>query len=167
MDTYTTSLDMFAKIITGFLFIMVIAGIFISFSFYPWYGGLCVSVIPAILIFCFYPYRVASYQVTDEKLIIVRPFTSLNKEILLLDIESISLLNSDDFRGTIRTFGNGGLFGYSGYFSNSKLGTFMMYAANSRNKVVIAVKNHKYKIVISPDDTGLVSDVMKRLRAKS
>ncbi len=164
METYSASLDTASKILTGFIFLMLIGGIIMSLILDPWYSGLIVSVVPALLILCLYPYRVVSYQITDEKLIIDRPFSMFNKEILLSDIESARLLTKEDFKWTIRTAGNGGLFGYTGYYANTKLGSFRMYATNGKNKLLIILKGKKDKIVISPDDASMIESLLKHLR---
>lgn len=164
METYTASLDTFSKIITGFIFLMAIGGIVISFTLDPWYGGLFVWVIPAIMLFFGYIYRVTSYQITNDALIIKRPFSKFDKKILLSNIELVSVPPKEDFKLTIRTAGNGGLFGYSGYFMNNKFGSFRMYASNGKNRIMIILKSKKEKIVLSPDDASMANALQKRLK---
>lgn len=162
METYKASLDTTSKILTGFVFMLAIFGLVITFIQNPWYVGLGVFVIPAILLVSTYFYRVNSYQITNEKLIIKRPVAKFDKEILLSEIESVSLTDKQDFKWTVRTAGNGGLFGYMGLYANTKLGSFRMYCANRKNRILILIKNNKGKVVISPDDAGMV-DVLQKL----
>jgi hypothetical protein len=56
----------------------------------------------------------------------------------------------DDFRGCLRLFGNGGLFGYYGMFRTSKLGKSTWYVTN-RGKAVVVVTGEK-TVLFSPDD---------------
>jgi len=164
METYKASLDTTSKILTGFVFLIAIFGVVISFMLIPWYGGLFVWVIPTILLLSTYAYRVVCYQITDEELIIKRPFSKFDYRISLSEIVSISVPDKTDFKFTIRTAGNGGMFGYSGYFMNNKLGSFRVYAPNRKNRILMVFKEKKDKIVISPDDSGMASDLQKRLK---
>jgi len=167
METFTASLDTTSKIITGFIFLMVVAGVVMIFFQNPWFAGLGVAVIPALLIVFTYIYSISSYQIADDKLVIKRPFSMFDKEISLSDIESVQVPDKNDFSGTIRTAGVGGLFGYYGYFMNNKLGTFRMYATNGKNRILIILKSKKDKIVLSPDDAGMADALQKRLKKEA
>ena len=164
METYKASLDTTSKIITTLVFLMAVAGITMCFFKNDWYAGLMLGFIPSILIVFTFIFKVQSYQITDDKLIIKRPVSIFNREILLSDIASVRLLNKEDFKGTIRTGGVGGLFGYYGYFSNIRLGNFTMYATNGKNRVLLVVGEYKSEIVISPDDAAMADDLQKKLK---
>jgi len=56
----------------------------------------------------------------------------------------------EDLRGCIRLWGSGGLFGYYGLFSTSKLGKSTWYVTN-RSKSVVLISDRK-TVLISPDD---------------
>jgi hypothetical protein len=164
MEIYKASLDTTSKIITAIVFLMAVTGITMCFFKNDWYTGLILGFIPSILIVFTFIFKVQSYQITDDKLIIKRPVSIFNREILLSDIASVRLLNKQDFKGTIRTGGVGGLFGYYGYFSNIRLGNFTMYATNGKNRVLLVVGKYKSEIVISPDDAAMADDLQKRLK---
>jgi hypothetical protein len=51
-------------------------------------------------------------------------------------------------RGTIRTFGNGGAFSFTGFFYNKRLGSFRAYVTDPRRCVVLHYANRR--VVISP-----------------
>lgn len=53
--------------------------------------------------------------------------------------------------GSIRTFGNGGLFGFYGRFRNATLGSYKAYATKGENAVVLDVEGTG-PVVITPDD---------------
>jgi hypothetical protein len=55
----------------------------------------------------------------------------------------------DDFRGCIRLFGSGGLFGYYGIYRTSRLGTCRWYLTNRSKAVVVAAGK---RALFSPDD---------------
>lgn len=164
METYKASLDTLAKTITGIVFLLIVTGIVFMFTLEPWYGGIVLVVIPIFILVPTYLYSVKGYQLTNDKLIIQRAFSKLNKEISISEIESASLTETGDFKWTIRTAGNGGLFGYTGLFANPKLGSFRMYCTSHRNRILILLIEKHEKIVISPDDAGMADALQKRLK---
>jgi len=166
MKTYKASLDTTAKVITGFVFLIVLFGALMGFQKNNWFLALMIGLIPACLLFFTYIFSIQSYQITEEKLIIKRPLPGLNKEILLSEIESVKLISKEDLNGTIRTAGDGGLFGYYGYFFNKKLGNFTMYATNNKNLIVLIVGELKTEIVVSPDDATMLDVLQKRLNTR-
>ena len=166
METYKASLDKTAKVITAFVFLLPIGEIVVALTIPIWFARVIVIIIPVIIITFTYIYSVRRYIITDDSLIIKRPLSRLNKVIPLSEIESVSLLTKEDFRGTIRTFGDGGVFGYYGSFFNKKLRGFKMYATNRQNGILIILKNAKGEIVISPDDAGMLDSLQKRLNTR-
>lgn len=50
----------------------------------------------------------------------------------------------DAFKGCMRLFGSGGLFGYYGVFRNQKLGRFSMYITQRENMILVTTKRKKY-----------------------
>ena len=70
-------------------------------------------------------------------------------------ITEARILNSNEMSGLIRTFGNGGLFGYYGKFYNTKLKHLTLYTTQRKNRILIETSQSK-KIVISPDDLSFV-----------
>jgi hypothetical protein len=121
------------------------------------HGGILLLTI-AIILIC-YLYRTTRYTITENKLVINRPVG--NREINFSDISEIRIVDKADFFGTIRTFGNGGLFGYYGKFYNSKLGSTTWYVTQRRNRIFVHTKQGD-KIIISPDDVTLVEKVQRK-----
>lgn len=76
---------------------------------------------------------------------LILPFKINRKEIA-----KCSIVSKKEMSGTYRTFGNGGLFGYTGYFRNTKFGNMRWFATQRKNYVLIEKSNGK-KIVITPD----------------
>jgi hypothetical protein len=163
MESYKASLDTLSKIITGFVFLLSVFGVVVAIVIKPWYGGLGLIVIPVVILIPTYIYSVKSYQITNEKLIIKRPLSGFDKEIPLSKIESVTLPPKEDFKWTVRTAGNGGLFGYTGNFANAKLGNFKLYATNRENRILIILRENQNKIVLSPDDAGMAEALQKHL----
>ena len=51
---------------------------------------------------------------------------------------------------SLRTFGNGGLFSFTGWYYNRDLGAFRAYATDSQRSVVLWIRGKKF--VLSPDE---------------
>ncbi|HEY0046130.1 MAG TPA: PH domain-containing protein [Flavobacterium sp.] len=119
------------------------------------FGPVVMPVIMLIVLGVIVEYRVLYYQVTDEEIIIRR--SAGNAVIKRSEIKSINMIESDQLRKSIRTFGVGGLFGYFGSFYNRRLGAMTWYLTR-RDKLVLITTATGKKIVISPDDPeGLVA----------
>lgn len=99
------------------------------------------------------------YRIENNNLVIVRP--AKNKLISLDEIASIKLLNENEAGGAIRTFGNGGLFGYYGRYYFPKLGRVILYTSQRKNRILIETKQGE-KIMISPDDTDIIHLIEKK-----
>ena len=77
----------------------------------------CLSAVIVVGAYAWSPrgYAVAERSITVNRLI-------GNVRIPLDSIRELRAATADDFRGCLRLFGNGGLFGYYGLFRTSKLG---------------------------------------------
>ena len=81
-------------------------------------------------------------------------------EIPIASIREVGLLPPESLKGTWRTLGSGGFFGYYGRFRNRTLGNFRMYAARSAGYVLVRA-DHAY--VLTPDSPGrLVAELERR-----
>lgn len=98
-------------------------------------------------------YAPQSYTVDNNNLTINRPIGKVSFK--LSDIKQVRLLAKSETKGTIRTFGVGGLFGYFGKFYMQGIGHSAFYATQRKNKILITTSNDK-KIVITPDNINLV-----------
>lgn len=101
-----------------------------------------------IIIFCL-AFMTTAYTLENGKLVIIRP--AKNKEYDLADIDSFELTDRSKLKGTIRSFGVGGLFGYFGKFYNMRIGKMTYYATKKDLGILIRFKNGKI-IYITPDD---------------
>jgi hypothetical protein len=96
-----------------------------------------------------YGFSTKYYQLTPDAVIIRRLFG--NVKIKRSEITSIEIVEKENMGWIMRTFGVGGLFGYWGRFSSSKLGSMTWYATR-KNKIVLITKINNKKIVITPDE---------------
>lgn len=89
------------------------------------------------------------YNLNYEKLIINR--TIGNVSIRKSGIKSVEIIDKEKLKGSIRTFGVGGLFGYFGKFYNSTFGAMTWYATKRSNYILIKTTSNK-KIIITPNN---------------
>jgi hypothetical protein len=158
---FKTSLDKLAKVVTAVITILFTAIIFLQLIFIQDFGNTSsIITITTLLIsyFIAFIFRPISYIILDEFLVIHRPL--LDIKIALNEIENMVVLDSQELKGTIRTFGVGGLWGYWGSFANSRIGAMKWYATRMSNAVLITTGNNK-KIVLTPDDPELFVKKLK------
>lgn len=90
---------------------------------------------------------IKGYTLTNDTLIIHRLFW--DTQLPLAGLKSADQ-NMNPLRGAIRTWGNGGLYSFTGYYYSKPLGTFRMYATDLKKLVVIYFA--KGAAVISPEN---------------
>ncbi len=66
-------------------------------------------------------------------------------------------------RGSIRTFGNGGLFGFVGHFRNGVLGAYRAYFTDPELAVVLDLGSQR--VVVSPERPNLFAEEVRRAAA--
>jgi hypothetical protein len=140
---YKASLDKTAIIIS--ILVSLLFGALIIFKFIP----LLAIFLILIYLTCL-NLRPLRYEINEEEIIIRRLIKSVY--IKRSEIESIKLIDKSSLKGTVRTFGVGGLFGWYGKFANSQFGD-MTWHLTRRDKPILIIKKDSKKIVISPDDT--------------
>jgi hypothetical protein len=114
------------------------------------------ALLLGILLFSFL-FRTTAYSLTSGELIIHRPIKDLS--IAIANIKFVKPVDPENLKGTIRTFGVGGLFGYYGSFSNSILGKMTWYLTQKRNMVLIRTHQDQ-TILISPDEQQFVEQLL-------
>ncbi|MEN8208946.1 MAG: PH domain-containing protein [Candidatus Fermentibacteria bacterium] len=86
------------------------------------------------------------------------------RRLLWFTDTDISLVKSVEYdpkamTGSLRTFGNGGLFSFSGSYKSGKLGSFKAYVTDFRNCVII--KTPDVTLVVSPENPELFVEVLR------
>jgi hypothetical protein len=92
---------------------------------------------------------VTGYTVDGDALHIERPLFSTR--IPLDRLERI-WLDPDACKGSLRVFGNGGLYSFTGLFRNKKLGTYRLFATDLSRAVVLRLPRRV--VVITPASPG-------------
>jgi len=123
-----------------------------------------IFLFPMIVFAGCYLFSIQKYLIDDHDFIIKRLVGS--KKIAIADIKEVRTVLKEEMGGAIRTFGNGGLFGYYGKYYNKALGSMTLYTTQRRNRVLIQTVSGK-KIIISPDDLSLVDYLSSKLNSAS
>ena len=113
-----------------------------------------------LLLMTFVILRTPRYFYIEKDLIIVKFF--LGRKVLD-DIQSIRPIDNVSLRGGgrsfgnivdlkcgVRTFGNGGLMGYTGYFRSKELGSFQMLAVSKKQLALVTLNNGKKYVINYP-----------------
>ncbi|WP_226664848.1 PH domain-containing protein [Microbulbifer aggregans] len=104
-------------------------------------------VLPLIVLFTAALFAIRGYRVEHDQLLILRP--GWRSRIPLSDFQSAEF-TPNAMAGSIRLFGNGGLFGFIGLFRNNELGRYRAFVTDTSRTVVI--RHGASTVVISPDD---------------
>jgi hypothetical protein len=148
---YTASLDTLAVVITACTTILF-AGV-IVWQYTVVQETAMPSIISLLLVGIYlliFLLRPVYYMIDGQQLIVHRVLNNVVVE--RSRISTVSLLEAKQVRGSIRTFGVGGLFGYFGRFYHYGIGGMTWYATR-RNHLVLIVTIDGQKIIVTPDDT--------------
>ena len=150
--TYKTSLDNLAKVVTSIItisFAVFIVGQFLLMKAEGKFVPNIATILLSLIYFGTFSFRPISYKLTDKKLIIHRPLSDI--KIDRTEIKTVEQLDKEKLSWAVRIFGVGGLFGYWGKFSNTKVGSMTWYATR-RNNAVLVTTIHNKKIVLTPNE---------------
>ena len=93
--------------------------------------------------------RTPRYFYIEKDLIVVKFFLGSK---VLEDIRSIRPIESLELKRCTRSFGNGGLMGYTGYFRNRELGNFQMLAVRKDELALVTLNNGKQYVINYPQE---------------
>jgi hypothetical protein len=117
-----------------------------------------IALLPVVIVLITLLFMVRGYVVTADEIVVERPFWSTRFERARLHSASI---DPEALRGSLRLFGNGGMFSFTGLFWNSKLGRFRAFITDPRRSVILRFADRI--VVISPaDPDAFVRDVAPR-----
>ncbi|MCW3121164.1 MAG: hypothetical protein JWQ38_656 [Flavipsychrobacter sp.] len=123
----------------------------------------------AILLPCFLPVLiVAMYYLKPESITVDNSAIVIDRKakpvtISFSQVKSVRKVAKDDMKNSIRTLGNGGLFGYTGRFYNKTMGDMLLYCTQRDNYILIE-KTDKKKVIISPDEPDSLVAYVQQLQ---
>ncbi|MBK9105092.1 MAG: hypothetical protein IPL92_11135 [Saprospiraceae bacterium] len=163
---YKASLDTLAKVMTAGVFVLFFGiGLMSVYAIRDAAGDRTTLLIHGGVLVMFVAIFLGSWLYAPQSYTLDTTALSINRPIgkVVINRSSIKearLIGEGELKSTIRTFGNGGLFGYYGKYYNATIGHMTWYLTQPKNRILIVTTEGK-KIVISPDDAGLV-DNLKR-----
>src|SRR5215831_6381259 len=104
-------------------------------------------------------FMIRGYVVTPDTLLVQR--LGWHTKLELADLRSV-VVDSQAMRGSIRTFGNGGLFSISGAFWNQRLGAYRAFATDPAHAVLLKFTDRV--VVITPEDPQALVEKLTELR---
>jgi hypothetical protein len=104
--------------------------------------------LPLVILLGALPFMVRGYVLTERHIEVRRLGWST-----VLPLAGLVAVTGEPegLRGSVRLFGNGGLFGISGWFWNRRLGRFRAYATDPNRAVLLRYQDGK-KVVVTPND---------------
>jgi len=104
--------------------------------------------VPLVVLLGALPFMVRGYTLTDRHIEVRRLGW-----ITVLPLAGLVAVTGEPegLRGSLRLFGNGGLFGISGWFWNRRFGRFRAYATDPGRVVLLRYQDGK-KVVVTPHD---------------
>jgi hypothetical protein len=138
---FSASFDRTTKIISGLVCLILLAVVIVVHNFV----AAVLSLFVLAMCVAYSPRR----YVLDGRSILIKRLAGTVR-ISLDDLREIRRATPHDFRGCIRLWGSGGLFGYYGIFSTDKLGKSTWYVTNRANSIVLITTAKT--VLISPND---------------
>lgn len=120
--------------------VLVAVTIAISRSDYSW-----TTLIPVVLLCGAALFPIRGYSATPDAVLVHRLLWTTR--LPLADLESVQF-EPGVMAGGLRTFGNGGLFSFSGWFHNKTLGTYRAFVTDPSRTVVLRFRGGT--VVVSP-----------------
>jgi len=113
------------------------------------------AILPMLVLVIALFFMVRGYVVTADEILVRRLLWNTRFERSRLQSASIE---PDALRGSIRLFGNGGLFSFTGLFRSPKLGRYRAYVTDPARTVILRFADRI--VVMSPEDpNAFVRDV--------
>ncbi|HEY2711601.1 MAG TPA: PH domain-containing protein [Chthoniobacterales bacterium] len=119
-------------------------------------GDVWLAVLPLAIVLGGLLLTIQSYTVTSEALLIRRLFWTTR--LPLADLRSAQV-DSRAMRWSVRTFGIGGLFSFSGWYYNRLLGSYRAFVTDPNRAVVLRLGRRN--VVVSPcEPNAFVNDLL-------
>ncbi len=128
------------------LAVVFVAGFFAR-GHMPWFGSFILMATPLVVLAGALPFMVRGYVLTEDAIFVKR--LGWSTRLPLTNLKSVSG-DVEALRRSIRIFGNGGLFSFTGEFWSRRLGRFRALATDPDRAIVL--RYPKRTVVITPHD---------------
>ena len=105
----------------------------------------CVVLLPLVILFGCALFTIRGYSIASDCILVHRLLWATR--LPRAGLESVQV-EPNAMRGSIRTFGNGGAFSFTGFYYNKPLGSYRAYVTDPRRTVVL--RYAKRRVVLSP-----------------
>ena len=161
---FKASLDKRTKYITAFLIVIVCFACYLPFfleNFDKFKTSNYFILSLPILIFsiCYY-FRPFSYEINSSEIIVNRLYDKVVYK--QSEIKEVFILDKKRLSNSIRSFANGGFFGFYGSFYNKEFGDMTWYGTKTDGYVMVIF--NKSKIVLTPDETSKFIENLKQFK---
>ncbi len=144
--------------VSTFLSLAIMLGLPLYFYLQSPEANIAVFALPAIILISAF-FMVRGYELQDNFLYVHRLFWKT--KIDLTDLQEIKV-GPELTAHSIRTFGNGGLFAFTGRFRNRTLGSYRGYITDHKNAVALVFSG--YSVVVSPGQPLIFEQQIRSLK---
>jgi len=144
---WSRSLSLVTAASVAVLLIMMLLGLFLSGRAPPPWGA-AIAAVPLAVLLAAPPFMVRGYVLTDEHIEIRR--LGWRTRLPLAGLVAVTG-EPEGLRGSVRLFGNGGLFAITGWFWNRRIGRFRAYATDPQRVVLLRYRDGR-QVVLTPHD---------------
>lgn len=120
-------------------------------------AGLLAGLLPLLILAAATLFMVRGYVVADGELLVMRPLW--RTRLPLAGLRAVEV-QPDAMRASVRTWGNGGLFSYTGRYRNRALGPYQAWV-NDMNRTVV-LRFAERTLVVSPADPEAFAQEIRR-----
>jgi len=131
--SFSASYDRATKAISAGIWLLPLL---VAFGFHNAIGGLLMGGLLLLISAVAYAYSPRGYEVSAEAILVKRPIG--DARVPLEEVREVRPARREDLRWCVRLWGNGGLFGYYGWYRTAKLGRCSWYVTD-RGRIVILV----------------------------
>ena len=114
------------------------------------------TVLPLAILLGAIPFSILGYRVTGDSLHVRRPLWTTRVD--LCGLRGVRA-DSKAMSGSLRLFGNGGLFSFTGWFRNRSLGSYRAWVTHPARAVVLKLPDRT--VVVSPDRPAAMAGILR------
>ncbi len=141
LQEFSATYDRTAKILSSLCAVVVLIPGVMS-------RNLLIAAVGLVVLGLAYVFSPRGYAISQDSILVKRMIGAVR--VPLSGIRVVRAAAASDFRGCIRLFGSGGLFGYYGTFRTTALGKCTWYMTD-RSKAVVVMAEGK-TVLLSPED---------------
>lgn len=163
-NRYPSTIDRFTQLVTLAILVLILAviiSILATSDFAPLPTLISIAALAGVI--ALYFASIKAVVVTDHELIVERKIGQ--RVYSLTEIEAVRPITTE-LLNTLRLFGNGGLFGYMGWFRNSNLGTYHANANRRDSQILLTFEDGKLLVLSANQSVELAQEIERRLDAQ-